>query len=90
MRRVVPVDEVVAIACIDRVGPFAAFGGVVSVLKVQDEPTEVVIFKEEDAPIQLIIDLIEERAESNAQEVELAHQNITYNIYGRDRAQDRF
>ena len=53
----------------------------------EDEPTEVVIhdeaiFKEEDAPIQFIIDLIDQRAESNAQEIEVTHQYITDNVYG--------
>ena len=62
-----------------------------AVLKVQDEPTEVVIhddeavFKEEDAPIQFIItDLTDERAESNAQEVEVTHYFITDNVYGAE------
>ena len=66
-----------------------------AVLKVQDESTEVVIpdevvihgdeavFKEEDAPIQFIItDQIDQRAESNAQEVEVTHHFITNIVYG--------
>ena len=54
----------------------------------EDESTEVVIhddeavFKEEDAPIQFIIDLIDQRAESNAQEIQVTHQYITDNVYG--------
>ena len=57
---------------------------------MQDEPTEGVIpdevvFKEEDAPIQFIItDLTDERAESNAQEVEITHYFITNNVYGAE------
>ena len=55
---------------------------------MQDEPTEAVIhdevvFKEEDAPIQFIIDQIDQRDESNVlQEVEVTHQYITDNVYG--------
>ena len=54
------------------------------------EPPEVVIhdeavFKEEGARTEfIIIDLVDLRAESNAQEVELAHQYITYNVYGAE------
>ena len=57
----------------------------------EDEPLEVVIhddeavFKEEDARTDfIIIDLVDLRAESNAQEVELSHQYITYNVYGAE------
>ena len=50
---------------------------------MQDEPTEAV-FKEEDAPIQFIIDLIDQRAESNAQEIEVTHYFITNNVYGAE------
>ena len=32
----------------------------------------------------IIIDLVDLRAKSNAQEVELAHQYITYNVYGAE------
>ena len=57
---------------------------------MQDEPIEAVIhdevvFKEEDAPIQFIIDLIDQRAESNAQEVEATHYFITYNVIDAER-----
>ena len=51
----------------------------------EDDPTEVgihdneAVFKEEDAHTEFIIDLVDRRVESNAQEVEVAHQYITYN-----------
>ena len=40
------------------------------------------VYKEENARTDfIIIDLVDLRAESNAQEVELVHQYITYNVY---------
>ena len=57
---------------------------------MQDKPIDVVIhddtevvFKEEDMPIQFT-DRIDQRAESNSQEVEVTHHFITDNVYGAE------